>query len=101
MLEFTAAGSPREVADRIEQCAVAQGNVSALVVPWESDRQTLSIAVTAMKGDGWAIARMAESDLARIGARPGDIVKITGRTTTVARAEAAEDNASACGPPGL
>ena len=55
MLEFTAAGSPREVADRIEQCAVAQGNVSALVVPWESDRQTLSIAVTAMKGDGWAI----------------------------------------------
>jgi hypothetical protein len=55
MLEFTAAGSPRAVADRIEQCAVAQGNISALVVPWESDRRTLSMSVTAVKGEGWAI----------------------------------------------
>ena len=52
---FTAAGSPKAVADRIEQCAVAQGNVTALVVPWESDRLTLNMAVTAVKGDGWAI----------------------------------------------
>jgi hypothetical protein len=54
-MEFTAHGSPKAVADRIEQCAVAQGNVTALVVPWESDRATLSMAVTAVKGDGWAI----------------------------------------------
>ena len=55
MLEFTASGSPKTISAAIEQCAVAQGNVSALVVPWESDRQTLSIAVTAVKGEGWAI----------------------------------------------
>jgi L-rhamnose isomerase len=52
---FTTPGSPRTIADRIEQCAVAHGNVTALVVPWESDRVTLSMAVTAVKGDGWAI----------------------------------------------
>jgi hypothetical protein len=54
-MEFIARGSPKTVAERIEQCAVAQGNVTALVVPWESDRATLSMAVTAVKGDGWAI----------------------------------------------
>lgn len=54
-MEFIAQGSPRTVAERIEQCAIAQGNVSALVVPWEGDRVTLSMAVTAVKGDGWAI----------------------------------------------
>jgi hypothetical protein len=54
-MEFTAPGSPKSIADRIEQCAVAQGNLTALVVPWESDRATLSMAVTAVKGDGWAI----------------------------------------------
>jgi hypothetical protein len=55
MVEFTAPGSPTTIAAGIEQCAVAQGNVSALVVPWESDRRTLSMAVTAVKGEGWAI----------------------------------------------
>ena len=55
MVEFNAAGSPRAVADTIEQCAVAQGNLSALVVPWESDRRTLSMSVTAVRGEGWAI----------------------------------------------
>ena len=54
-MEFTAPGSPKTVAARIEQCAIAQGNVTALVVPWESDRATLSMAVTAVKGEGWAI----------------------------------------------
>ena len=54
-MEFTAHGYPRTVADRIEQCAMAQGNVTALVVPWESDRVTLRMSVTAVRGDGWAI----------------------------------------------
>jgi hypothetical protein len=31
------------------------GNVTALVVPWESSPTTLSMAVTAVKTDGWAI----------------------------------------------
>ncbi len=39
----------------IEECARAQGNVNALVVPWESDASTLSMAVTAVRIDGWAI----------------------------------------------
>ena len=54
-MEFTASGSPRSIADGIEQSAVAQGNMTALVVPWESQHGMLSIAVTAVKGDGWAI----------------------------------------------
>jgi transitional endoplasmic reticulum ATPase len=40
---------------------------------------------------GHAIARLAPSDLRRIGARPGDILKIVGRTAAVARAEASDD----------
>jgi len=55
MTEFTAHGSPRAVSTAIEQCAVAHGSVSALVVPWESDRMTLTMAVTAVAADGWAI----------------------------------------------
>jgi hypothetical protein len=52
---FTAAGSPRVVSRAIEEYARAQGHVTALVVPWESDATTLSMAVTAVKSDGWAI----------------------------------------------
>jgi transitional endoplasmic reticulum ATPase len=37
-----------------------------------------------------AIARLSAADLARIGGRPGDVLKITGRTIAVARAEVAE-----------
>ena len=55
MIEFTATGSPRVLSRAIEEYATGQGNVTALVVPWESDRVTLSMAVTAVKGDGWAI----------------------------------------------
>jgi hypothetical protein len=54
-LTFTAAGSPPAVSRAIEECARAQGHVSALVVPWESDGEALSMAVTAVKSDGWAI----------------------------------------------
>ena len=54
-MEFIASGSPRVISRAIEECATSQGNVSAIVVPWESDGSTLSMAVTAMKADGWAI----------------------------------------------
>jgi hypothetical protein len=53
--DFTATGSPHVVSRAIEEYARAQGHVTALVVPWESDRTTLSMAVTAVKADGWAI----------------------------------------------
>jgi hypothetical protein len=54
-LTFTAAGSPRVVSRAIEECARGQGQVTALVVPWESDGGMLTMAVTAVKSDGWAI----------------------------------------------
>ena len=52
---FTASGSPQVVSRAIEEYARTQGTVSAIVVPWESDASTLSMAVTAVKTDGWAI----------------------------------------------
>ena len=55
MLKFIAAGSPQVVSRAIEEFARGQGHVTAIVVPWESDSTTLSMAVTAVKSDGWAI----------------------------------------------
>jgi type II secretory pathway component GspD/PulD (secretin) len=54
-IEFVADGSPKVVSRAIEEFARAQGHVTAIVVPWESDATTLSMAVTAVKSDGWAI----------------------------------------------
>lgn len=53
-LTFTATGSPQVVSRAIEEYARGQG-VTALVVPWESDGKMLSMAVTSVKSDGWAI----------------------------------------------
>ena len=55
IIEFTANGSPRVVSSAIEQYATGHGSLNAIVVPWESDRVTLSMAVTSAKSDGWAI----------------------------------------------
>jgi hypothetical protein len=54
-ITFTANGSPQVVSRAIEEYARSQGHLSAIVVPWESDGTTLSMAVTAVKSDGWAI----------------------------------------------
>jgi hypothetical protein len=54
-LTFTATGSPQVVSRAIEEYARTQGRVTAIVVPWESTDTTLSMAVTAVKSDGWAI----------------------------------------------
>ena len=80
-MEFIASGSPQVISRAIEECATSQGNVSAIVVPWESDGSTLSMAVTAMKADGWAIEHtnlgtITVTDLrdgtARVAARAAD-----------------------------
>jgi hypothetical protein len=55
VIRFTVQGSPQAVSRAIEEYARGQGRVSAIVVPWESTRETLSMAVTAVKSDGWAI----------------------------------------------
>ena len=54
-MTFITAGSPLVVSRAIEEFARSQGHVTAIVVPWESDDTTLSMAVTAVKSDGWAI----------------------------------------------
>jgi hypothetical protein len=53
ILEFTATGSPLDLSRAIEQYATRQGSLNAIVVPWESDRITLSMAVTSARGHGW------------------------------------------------
>jgi hypothetical protein len=55
IVDFTAQGTTRELASAIEQLALERRAVTALVVPWESDAATTRMAVTAAKGDGWAI----------------------------------------------
>jgi hypothetical protein len=55
VLEFTATGPPRVVARAIEQFATRYGSLTAIIVPWESNPVTLSMAVTSAKSDGWAI----------------------------------------------
>src|SRR5262245_29807246 len=54
-IEFTATGSAKVISRAIEEHARAQGSVNALVVPWESDASRLSMAVTSVRTDGWAI----------------------------------------------
>ena len=55
IIRFTVTGSPQTVSRAIEEYARGAGHVTAIVVPWESDSTALSMAVTAVKADGWAI----------------------------------------------
>lgn len=55
LFEFTTAGSPRAVSGAIEQLALGQGSLAAIIVPWESDRAALSMAVTSTQGEGFAL----------------------------------------------
>ncbi len=55
IVTFTVPGSRQAVSRAIEEYARAEGHVTAIVVPWESDGPALSMAVTAVKSDGWAI----------------------------------------------
>lgn len=52
---------------------------------------TLRVAEARIEDIGHAIARLAPADLMRIGARPGDVLKITAGTVAVTRAEIADD----------
>ena len=55
---------------------------------------TLRVAEARVEDIGHAIARLASADLVRVGARPGDVLKITGRTVAVVRAELSEGGVS-------
>jgi transitional endoplasmic reticulum ATPase len=52
---------------------------------------TLRVAEARVEDIGHALARLAPDDLARIGARAGDVLKITGTTFCVARAGLADE----------
>lgn len=51
----------------------------------------LRVAEARVEDIGHAIARLAPADLLRLGARAGDVLKISGATSGVARAELSED----------
>jgi transitional endoplasmic reticulum ATPase len=52
---------------------------------------TLRVSEARVEDVGHAIARLAPADLLRIGAKPGDVLKITGGTVAVGRAEISDD----------
>ena len=54
---------------------------------------TLRIVEARVEDIGHGIARVAPADLVRIGAHPGDVLKISGGTSAVARAEASDEGA--------
>jgi transitional endoplasmic reticulum ATPase len=51
----------------------------------------LRVAEARVEDIGHAVARLAPTDLLRLGAQAGDVLKITGATSGVARAEVSED----------
>ena len=50
----------------------------------------LRVAEARVEDIGHGLARLAQADLDRIGVRPGDVLKLTGRTMAVVRAELAD-----------
>src|SRR5277367_3970630 len=52
---------------------------------------TLRVAEARVEDVGHAIARLAPSDLGRLKARAGDVLKISGGTIAVGRAELSDD----------
>jgi transitional endoplasmic reticulum ATPase len=61
------------------------------VSPSTTTTLTLRVAEARVEDVGHAIARLAAADLRRIGAHSGDVLKITGGTVAVGRAELADD----------
>ena len=65
--------------------------MNELITPSLAATVTLRVAEARVEDIGHALARLAPADLTRIGARVGDVLKITGATVSVARAELADD----------
>jgi hypothetical protein len=76
ILEFTVTGSPRIISRAIEQYAIGHGSLHAIVVPWESDDVTLSMAVTSAKADGWAIEH-TDLGTIRLTGLENDLTRVT------------------------
>jgi len=52
ILKFTVPGSLGEVSQAIEEFAAGVGSLTAIMVPWLSDRTTVVMAVTSTHGEG-------------------------------------------------
>lgn len=76
LIEFTVAGSPSALSTAIEQYATGQGSLHAIVVPWESDEVTLSMAVTSARADGWAIEHIDLGTI-RLTGLGNDLTRVT------------------------
>src|ERR1700704_7016053 len=76
IIEFTVTGSPRTVSRAIEQYATGNGSLHAIVVPWESDDVTLSMAVTSASAEGWAIEHTALGTI-RLTGLGNDLTRVT------------------------
>src|ERR1700746_336562 len=59
--------------------------------PCSATPVTLRVSEARVQDVGHAIARLAPADLSRLGARPGDVLKITGGTVAVGRAEISDE----------
>jgi transitional endoplasmic reticulum ATPase len=86
----TAHGAPNAAAAPLDSARGARSNVEGASGTPLAAAVTLRVAEARVGDIGHAIARLAPADLARIGARAGDVLKITGRAVAVARAELAE-----------
>jgi len=75
---------------RLKPDTTASGVASVFTRTAPAAAMALRVAEARVEDIGHAIARLAPTDLARIGARPGDILQIAGRTVAVARAELSE-----------
>src|SRR5246500_2359354 len=60
--------------------------------PCNGTTVTLRVSEARVEDVGHAIARLAPADLSRICARPGDVLKITGGTVAVGRAEISDES---------
>ena len=52
ILQFTVPGSLSDVSKTIEEFAVGVGSLTAVVVPWLSDRTNVTMAITSTQGEG-------------------------------------------------
>ena len=77
------------------ESVAGQGKVASSIMTETPSSQaatlTLRVAEARVEDVGHAIARLAAADLHRIGSRPGDVLKITGATIAVGRAELSDD----------
>ena len=55
IFDFVTPGNPRAISGVVEQAAIGVGSLSAIVVPWESDRTTLNMAIASTQGEGHAL----------------------------------------------